>query len=210
MYEDLFIPTFIINLPHRQDRMNHIKSEFSGRPEFNITIMQAIQDEIGAMGLWKSIVNIVEIANRLNHDVILICEDDHQFTDYYSKEHLFDNIIAANEQGADILLGGIAGFGDAAYIAPSRYLINWFYSTQFVIVYSRLFQKILTSEFENTDVADLKLSYLAECKMVLYPFISVQKDFGYSDVTITNEIEKGRVSRLFKESAERFETLSKF
>ncbi len=40
-------------------------------------------------------------------------------------------------------------------------------------------------------------SEITSHKMVLYPFISIQKDFGYSDVTLSNDKLKGKVDALF-------------
>jgi len=49
------IPTYIINLKKRTDRLEHIRKEFAHRDEFNITIFEAFEHVTGAIGLWKSI-----------------------------------------------------------------------------------------------------------------------------------------------------------
>ncbi|PTS97819.1 hypothetical protein DBR11_16345, partial [Pedobacter sp. HMWF019] len=53
---------------------------------------------------------------------------------------------------------------------------------------------------------DYKISYLAEKKFVIYPFISTQKEFGYSDVTTQNNIV-GRVTKIFDDVIEKFSQL---
>ena len=45
---------------------------------------------------------------------------------------------------------------------------------------------MLNYSFKGIDTADEVISQLANNKMVIYPFISEQKDFGYSDVTLSN------------------------
>lgn len=200
MSEDVYIPTFIINLPQRKDRLAHIRSQFAGREEFDVTVIPACEHRIGAIGLWQSITGIVREAQQREHDVILICEDDHVFTEHYSADYLFDNIIEAHEQDADVLLGGIAGFGETRRAAAHRFLIDVFYGTQFMLVYNKFFSAILEADFGMGDAADEKISTMTLHKSTLYPFVSVQHDFGYSDVTLSNQYDKGRVDRLFRDA----------
>ncbi len=46
--------------------------------------------------------------------------------------------------------------------------------------------------------------------MVIYPFISEQKDFGYSDVTRSNQENEGRIREHFKMANHMFEYLEHF
>ena len=39
--------------------------------------------------------------------------------------------------------------------------------------------------------------------MTIYPFVSVQKDFGYSDVTVQNNEKKGLISKFFEDAGKR-------
>lgn len=133
------IPTYVINLPERIDRLQHIKNEFEDRIEFNLTVTEACKHDIGAMGLWNSIVKIVDMAIEKNQEVIIICEDDHEFTKHYTKEYLFENIEEAYEKGADILLGGIGGCTYAMPVAKNRFWIEHFICTQFTVVYKDFF-----------------------------------------------------------------------
>ncbi len=189
-FEDIIIPTYIINLKTRKDRLESIQKEFKGRKEFDVRIIEACEHEKGNIGLWKSILKIIRIAQANDDDVILIVEDDHIFTESYHKNNLISNIIDSHAQGADILLGGIGG--GAKYVVPitkNRFWIDHFWCTQFVIVYKKFFQEILDVDFGKDDGADNVLSRLTLNKMVFYPFISVQKNFGYSDVPNINNNE---------------------
>ena len=49
-----------INLESRTERKNHIEIEFSDRHEFNLRIVQAIKHEVGAIGLWQSLIGVVK------------------------------------------------------------------------------------------------------------------------------------------------------
>ncbi len=44
--------------------------------------------------------------------------------------------------------------------------------------------------------------------MVIYPFISEQKDFGYSDVTKSNDENKGLIRKIFDEANAKFKKLN--
>ena len=200
---DFYIPTYVINMKERLDRKKHIIAEFKGRDEFDVTYMDACTHTIGAVGLWNSIVRIIRLAIENEDDVIVICEDDHYFTKNYSKEFLIENILEAHEQGADVLSGGIGGFGYAVPIARNRYWVDWFWCTQFIVIFKPLFNKILEYDFQDNDTADGVLSVIARNKMTVYPFLSIQTDFGYSDVTASNDRFKGLISQHFKETDKR-------
>lgn len=60
---------------------------------------------------------------------------------------------------------------------------------------------------EDNDTADGALSELASCKLVIHPFISEQKDFGYSDVALSNQEHAGRIREHFAWANRKFDTL---
>ena len=193
-----YIPTYVINLRERTERKEHIVKEFEGKTEFEVNFVEACTHPIGAVGLWNSIVKIIHQAVQEDHDVILICEDDHYFTEHYSQEYLFENILNAHEQGADILSGGIGGFGYAVPVAKNRYWVDWLWCTQFIVVYKKFFRKILDYEFKDDDTADGVISKLSDNLMTLYPFISRQKEFGYSDITQANKDNPNLITQHFE------------
>ena len=183
MINELSIPTYIINLPKRQDRLVHVLSQFDGKKEFDINIIEATEHDVGAVGLWISICRIVKMASERDEDVIIICEDDHKFTTHYNKDSFVSSIYEAHRLGANILLGGI--LGGFNLMLPLKYDFSWmnsFWGTQFVVVYRSFFNAILSEPFNNDDAADTKFSSMTSNKFVMYPMISVQKDFGYSDI----------------------------
>jgi GR25 family glycosyltransferase involved in LPS biosynthesis len=198
------MPVYIINLAERQDRLAHIMQQFSGRDEFEVHFFEAVREKIGAVGLWKSIREIVKIAQNQDDDVIIICEDDHEFSGDYSKETLFRNIIEAHYQGADVLSGGTSGgFGHALQVGNFRFWVNHFLSTQFIVLFRKFFSKILEAEFDESVTADNFISELTSNKMVMFPFISTQKDFGYSDITAEHVASPEIVPKMFLQSAKR-------
>lgn len=201
--DDFYLTVYVINLKDRIERRQHIEEQFQGKSEFELTWVEAVEHPRGTVGLWQSMLKAVQMAEANKDDIMIICEDDHTFTSAYSKEYLLENIIGANNQGSELLSGGIGGFGTAVPVASNRYWIDWFWSTQFIVIFKPLFQKILDYQFMDTDTADGVLSVLANDKMTMYPFISIQKDFGYSDVTRSNNDISGLVDNLFQQSDHR-------
>lgn len=205
MFEDITIPTYIINLKERTDRLQHTLQQFKNKPEFEIHQVEACKHKIGAVGLWRSIVEITNMIKDGEDDVIIICEDDHIFTEYYNRDEFINHIIEASKQKVELLSGGIGGFGSAVPITVNRYWIDWFWCTQFIVLYRPIFQKILDYHFEDTNTADGVLSELTSHKMVIYPFISIQHDFGYSDVTQSNNNSSGKITEHFANANKKME-----
>lgn len=200
MCEDIAIPTYVVNLKERTDRLQHTLKQFEGKPEFEVHIIEACSHEIGAVGLWQSILKIIKQVKDGDDDVIIICEDDHMFTEHYNRERFIQNLIEASEQRVELLSGGIGGFGNAVPVSENRFWIDWLWCTQFIVLYRPIFQKILDFNFTDKDTADGVFSELTSHKMVLYPFISVQSDFGYSDVTRSNNEISGMITTHFNDA----------
>lgn len=196
--EDFYIPVYAINLKERKDRRLNLQKQFEGKDEFRLTIMEAVKDADGRLGLWMSMKAIVKTAMNNDEDIIIICEDDHEFTRDYSLEYMLNNIVAASKLGLDMLSGGIGGYGQAVRISGNLYWTDWFWCTQFVILFKPIYKKILDYQFKTGDTADGILSKITFNRAVMFPFISVQRDFGYSDVTETNDRIKGLISNHFK------------
>lgn len=181
------IKTFAINLEKRTERKQHIIKEYEGRNLYDLTVFKAVEHEIGAIGLWKSMRKIVQIAKDKELEYVLICEDDHIFTKHYSDEVLLNFIQKSKELNSDISLGGISGFQDCISIKEDILWINRFSGTQFMIIFNKFFRKFLSINLDRTENIDLKLPELTDKIFCIFPLISAQKGFGYSDVTAKNE-----------------------
>ncbi|MDP3665748.1 MAG: hypothetical protein Q8R50_03640 [Sediminibacterium sp.] len=202
------IPVFVINLKIRTDRKLHILREFSGKKEFQVEIIEACEHEVGAIGLWNSIKHILQNLTKKEDDFIILCEDDHQFTEMYSREILCRSIVEAKRMNADIILGGVSWMNSMLYVSENIYWVEKFSGLQFTVVFRKFFDKILEAEFTAYDAADYKISDLTQDKFFIFPFISIQKGFSYSDVTPKNNLE-GRVSELFEKTCERAKIVDK-
>jgi len=190
-------PVFVLNMPDRKDRLASIKKQFKHRKEFNVSIVNPIPDKNPRKSLWLTICHILEFSiGSKNSEYLIICEDDHVFTEDYSRELLNQSIKSAAELNADILLGGVSWQKYSYQVAENMYHISSFTGLQFTIIFKKFFAEILNQEFTNTDIADKLISSLTLDKYLIYPAISSQKEFGYSDLTPNNN-RAGRVTFLF-------------
>ena len=179
---DVYISTYVINVKNKKERKEHILSEFRGRKEFDLHLVEELIDMNEKITHWNSIVDIIKKAKADEEQAIIICEDNHSFTKSYSPKLLVTEIQKAHQLGADILIGSGA-YSGAIKKYFRLYQIDSFRHSKFYVIYSSLFDKILRYNFMEKDAIDVVLSTLALRKMVIYPFISKQKSLVYSDVT---------------------------
>jgi hypothetical protein len=193
------IPVHIINLKKRVERKSHVLNEFSKHPEFEPILIEAIECSEGAVGLWMTIVKILHEGRLFRDNCIVICEDDHEFTKEYSTDLLLDAIDFVSEKKGDILFAGVSWFNNAVPVTEHIYWVEKSSGTQFMIIFKDFFNSIINAPFSDSDAADTKISGLTDRKYFISPFLSIQKEFGYSDVTPKNSAV-GRVDRLFGSS----------
>jgi len=195
--ENISIPTYVINLPERTERKAHIINQFKDRSEFDVTIVEACKHAIGAVGLWHSFRKVVQMAIDNDDDVIIICEDDHCFTADYSRDYLLKNILEAHRQDVEYMSGGTSYFNFAIPVSSNRFWVDTCLATQFVILYKKTFESILNEPFGDSVVADILLSRIISNKMIVSPPVSVQQNFGYSDVSPIHNKNTNLVDEMF-------------
>lgn len=195
------INTYIINLEKRTARKSHSIEQFSKEKQFDVNFIKAFENANGAKGLWQTIVHIIQNVSTNEDDYILICEDDHMFTKNYNAQKLLNFIKEAQKKQADILLGGVSWFEDAVQVPENLFWVDQFTGTQFMIIFKKFYQTILNADFNIGDTADRKICELTNNKFLIYPFISTQKEFGYSDATPFNN-NAGYVTEIFEKSSE--------
>lgn len=207
-YFESGIPTYIINLEKRKDRRFYIEQQFLNRPEFNVTIVKAVEDKIPAVGLYKTVKHILQQARKDSLPYVLICEDDHQFTSSYNKDSFIHVINELYNEEVDVYLGGVSWFDYAVKKKGEYYWINSFTGAQFTVIYSRIYETLLGAVFHPNAVIDRWIAQLS-CKVyVSVPMLSIQKDFGYSDVTERNNAP-GKIDQLFNNTINRWVSLNK-
>lgn len=181
------MPAYVISQPDKIGELEHIKKQFAQRSEFDLIIVNACECNLEGVGLWNTVVKIIKSAMKMEEDVIVISTARHMFTEDYSKTFLLKNIIEAHSQGVDILSGG-SNFESIVLLTPERYWINPLLSTDFIVVYSKIFDKILSYRYKPLDTVANILSELTSHKMLLFPFIS---SLNNSNVTYSKNVMIG-------------------
>ncbi|WP_153848763.1 MULTISPECIES: glycosyltransferase family 25 protein [Sphingobacterium] len=178
--------TYIINLKERKERKKHILDEFAKYSEFEITIFDAIKRKSGSEGLFESIKQIVYNAYESKDKYVIVCEDDHVFTNEYNNEYLSSLIETGKDKAFDILLGGPSSIQDALFVNEKLVWLSGFSGTQFIVIFQNFYESILNYKLPPGADYDLELGQLSENIYCCYPPISEQTNFGYSDVTSKN------------------------
>jgi len=137
----------IINLKKRVDRYLHIYNQFETKQEFDFKVIEAFSHEVGAIGLWNTLLTVIKNADKFGSDFILVCEDDHLFTANYSYEILEKCIIRAKRLDADILLGGVSWFKNGIQVSDSLFWVEKFSGLQFTVIFKKFYHKIIESQF---------------------------------------------------------------
>ena len=202
------IPVHIVNLKARSDRRMSILKEFCTKNLFDITIHEPISHPIGSYSLWKTFRNIVSVCKNEQNPYFIFCEDDHVFTKDFSESTLISNIQTAQRYHADILLGGVSWFDLPIQCEYNLFYVDEFNGMQFSVIFESFYDTILTYEDSEDTVTDICISNISANIFVMWPFLSIQKEFGYSDVTSFNNTPN-YVECLFKKTFKEFSILDK-
>lgn len=205
---DKRINVYIPNLPHRTERKESILKEFSDKGVYRITMVVPENHPVPSASLWKTFVKIVAEEDKSGSEYFIFCEDDHIFTSDYSEPLMLENIRQAQELGADLLSGGFSWYDMPIQISNHLFWVKDFTGMQFTVVYRKFYRTILDSDIHGNHTLDLYLSTLSDDILVMSPYISVQKEFGYSDVTSKNNVG-GFVSNYFKKRNQTLNLLRK-
>ena len=204
------ISVYTPNLPQRTERKKSITEQFEGKDLFDVNVVCPIPDKVASNSLWRTFFGVVEKESENGSDFFIFCEDDHVFTDEYTDAFLLDRIKEADGMEADILSGGVSWMRDALQVRDHLFWMERFNGMQFTVIYKRFYDKILATQYDETQkyVTDVFLSTLSDSIFVMFPYISVQKEFGYSDVTEKNNKE-GYVESLFEKTEKTLTILNK-
>lgn len=204
------IKTYILNMPQRLERREAIAREFLGRRIFDVEFCEPVHHVNPRISHWLTMQRLAERAMAQQRPCFLFCEDDHIFTEAYSDQLLTSCIREADTLGADLLLGSVSWMFSPIQIRQSLFWLESFNGTQFVIVFNRFYERIVNFHLHANDtVTEMNLVALSHGNIfTIHPFISVQQEFGYSDVTPRNG-QKGYVEGLFRNTQRELYCLDK-
>lgn len=172
MNDSLKAPVFVINLPCNSKRRDHILEQFKNRHEFKLNIFRGVKSKIGYLGFLKSMKNVIKIAIQSDYDFIVICSDDHEFTEEYSKDRFITCVIDAGNAGAKILLGGVERYGEVIPLTDELFWIDHFSYSTFYVIYKPYFQEFLELSLNDDISCNEIISSSTSNKFLIYPFIT--------------------------------------
>lgn len=141
------IPKYVINLPHRTDRLESVNKELNkvfDNSEY--TLIPGIYDEFPNKGCAQAHMNLIKDAKEKNYSNILVIEDDLVFRDN-AKEYMIQ-CFANAPKNYDLLLAGIYSCGQKTEYNEYWNKIDSFSSTHFMIVNEKLYDTILSFDKE--------------------------------------------------------------
>ena len=139
------IPKYVINLPHRTDRLGSFVREVHKTFENkNFILVDGVIKETPKAGIWQAFKNCILDAKNKNYSEVLIMEDDILFRD---RTYEYANLCLSNlPEEWDILLGG-------AYSAKKQIEYNTYWNKiieftggHCMIISSKIFDEILSME----------------------------------------------------------------
>jgi len=166
--ESIKIPLFMISTSGLENMNNQINSEATNEI---FEVMSYNGTENTNEKMWDSIFSIIAEARQNELEVIAILNGEHNSFNAYCENYLLENIVEANAQHADILLGHVCDFTYAVPIAKNRFWIDRFTSSDFFIIYRKLYDRILSISDGGDESAFDILSRLTANKMTLFPFV---------------------------------------
>lgn len=170
MYTNIKIPTFIISGNNRV-LSSSLGLNLKARPEFEIDPKYFRKDS--NYSEWESILDICECAIKANDDIVILLRDDCIFAENYSIENLVNNIISANELGANILFCCGGQFEHPIFLKDNLFWISTISQSSFVVLFKSVYQKIL--DFEQAEInLDFEsiISEVTSHKLMTFPFLA--------------------------------------
>ena len=203
------LKTYILNLPKRLDRRKNIEAEFSGKELFDTEFFCPIIHAVPQISHWLSFQQSVVRAREQKISCFLFCEDDHIFTQAFDESKLVEQINEVDAKKGDLLLGGISWMQSPLQINDRLFWVDKFNGFQFAVIFSRFYDRIIDFNKQGDDIiTEIALSNMSKRIFVSYPFISIQKEFGYSDVTKFNN-QEGYVSSHFEDAQKKLDIQNK-
>lgn len=197
-YDGISIPTYIIPSYEFEQFRSQIPYQFEKKKIFDLKFVSPAQLDSSIESYWRCIKEIVQSAIVSDEDVIVICEDNHSFTEVFSEQSFLRDIINAHRLGAGILCGGIDDIEVAVPIANGMFWISAFKSCSFLLLFKSVFEKILSHSIDCFLTKGDLFRELTSNKIVLFPPISVQTNFQNNNSCPTDSADAMVSSRLDK------------
>jgi hypothetical protein len=192
-FSDFVIPAYGIFWD--QESFDNLNKQFVDRSEFELSTIEIGRDNYYEFGL--QIREMVKVAKEGGDDVIIIVTGAHQFTDFYSREFFFKNVITASQLGANYLSCSTLQSISPMMISENLFWINSCVFGSFVILFRPIYDKILDGNLDRHLALEFFNFSMTSNKMMLYPFISDGGDYGiHAGISNTKMASKNNKQKL--------------
>jgi GR25 family glycosyltransferase involved in LPS biosynthesis len=151
MTEKYFKNVLFINLEERQDRLLNINKEFAKMGIQNAERILAVKLENGALGCTLSHIKCLELAKKQNYEMVVICEDDVEFTQPEIFWESLTKLDSSESSNWDVLL--LAGNNLKPYNKIFDFALQVFncQTTTAYIVKNHYYDKLLNNFRESSN-----------------------------------------------------------
>lgn len=198
------IDIYVINLKKRIDRLERVKKDFAN---YNLIIIEAIENDEGWKGCFKSHLKCIEYAKNNNLKYIIVIEDDcKKSIDFDSNIILILEYLSNNLNNWNIFLGGVTKVWNYNKLINLRENLNLLYisegkTSHFIIYNSNSYDFYLNFDSSNLNITIDKCWHHKLTAITSIPFIATQYE-DYSNIENSlmnydsrfNNIEKNFIS----------------
>ena len=186
--ENVVCPIYVINLPHRTDRLEKIKKIFK---DFNIIVVEAVKHDDPVIGCFLSHKKCIQIAKEKNLKYITVIEDDcipFDGIEIFKEKYFNIKKYLETVDNWYVFLGGTIETKRRHIINKindvdiNLYNISIGYCAHFIIYNHKTYEHYLNHKMDKP--LDHVWNEIAPA-LISLPFIASQDD-TYSDITKSN------------------------
>ena len=163
-----------------------VKKHFDGKSLFRTEML--VSPSLSRWSLFRCAVEHAEKSG--DDDVIVVCFNEHNFTNNFDGRLFLDVIVEASKRGAQLLIGGCQKVENMVPVTSSLFWVDVTSGASFYVVYRSVYRKILSITIDGGD-ADLDeiISQYIPNKFLVCPIISdsSMQDSASSDVNSAQE-----------------------
>jgi hypothetical protein len=177
---------YVINLPHRTDRKQHILNSFGKFKEINLVFVEAIENNNGAIGCFLSHKKCIQLAKDAGHKNIVVLEDDCVAGNDFIARFLKIKEYLDGKDDWDIFLGG-GNKTRISRITKTIQLDNFYLlgierlNSTFFMIYNSSSYDFFLNKDDKTEIIDRCWHYKLKA-LISVPYLAYHLENDYSDI----------------------------
>ena len=174
--DNVSITVFLLCKDGCTNTINNNQKQFSLRPEFDLHV---VPDIINTSACKKRHNIIQEIVSQQQDDIIVICKENVELTEYYDRDTFLSCLINAAKYGTNVIFGNVCDCGNIVPAFGNLYWIDWAKASYFTVIFKTAYKQILSvnnSRQYNND----EIFHGLTNKLAVFPFIAKRSTLGVS------------------------------